>query len=260
MRTFLSILFLISGIACQAQKSIIRDHIALEVSTFEQDGKTRASAMPVIKKESELFRYKRRFDYLLMNVPEFHSPKQIEERNKLWQLYPDTVELKRSCFNKYADDKKLVGYFEETALFVTKPDMPRKNSFTEDELMEVASKFFYCDKVLPDSNVQAHVCIGLNGIKEASWNKDCTLLEAFCYEGIFNDLDKDSSQVWDSFGALKKESVKKYNAEIGLLDVYLEKVKLDVFERMENNAILKKELLSYYELNKNNLAFKVVKN
>ena len=32
-----------------------------------------------------------------------------------------------------------------------------------------------------------HVCIGLNEVKEASWAKDYTLLEAFCFEAIFEN-------------------------------------------------------------------------
>jgi hypothetical protein len=259
MKKYLSILILISGISCHAQKSIIRDNVTLDVSTYEDEGKTKASAIPEIKKGSELMKYKKRFEYLLMNVSEIHSPNKAKERNDVWKLYPDTIELKRLYLNKYVEDKKLVGYFEETEKYIKNSNMTRKTIYTQDELMEVASKFFYCDKVLPDTSVQAHVCIGLNGIKEANWSKDYTLLSAFCYEAIFNDLDKDTSLVWNSFGSLKKESAQKYKREISSLDQYLEKVKLEVFDRMKNNATLKEELLAYYELHKNNLAFKIIK-
>jgi hypothetical protein len=65
--------------------------------------------------------------------------------------------------------------------------------------MEVSSKFFYCDQVNPDTSIQAYVCVGLNGVKEAKWNKDYTLLEAFCYEGIFTQFDNERSHIWDAF-------------------------------------------------------------
>lgn len=57
---YLSILFLLSGIFCQAQKSIIRDHVNIDVSTYKEDNETKASAMPELKRNSKLMKYKRR--------------------------------------------------------------------------------------------------------------------------------------------------------------------------------------------------------
>ena len=155
--------------------------------------------------------------------------------------------------------KKLVSYFEETAKYIKNSNIPRTTSYTQDELMEVASKFFYCDKVLPDSSIQAHVCVGLNGVKEAKWEKDYTLLQAFCYEGIFNQFDNENSQIWDTFVSEKKKSADQFKMNITSPDQFLNDVKLELFKRMKNNDTLKKELLAYYELNKTNLAFNVVK-
>jgi hypothetical protein len=252
-------LFLISSLSLQAQQSIISEHVTIVISTYVQDNETRASAMPELKGDSKLMPHKRRFEYLLINVSAIHSPDKAKERMDIWKLYPDTVKLKRLYLNKFAEDKKLNNYFGETLKYIRDPAVKRKTGFTQDELMEVASKFFYCDQVMPDSSIQAHVCIGLNGIKEAAWTKDYTLLQAFCYEAIFNDLDRDTSLVWDSFGALKKESVQKYRGKPGSLEQYLNNVKLEVFERMKNNPLLKDELLAYYEMNKNNLAFEIIK-
>jgi hypothetical protein len=128
-----------------------------------------------------------------------------------------------------------------------------------DELMEVASKFFYCDKVNPDTSVQSHVCIGINGLKEIKWEKDYTQLAAFCYEAIFTDLDKDNSKIDESYTSEKKLAREKYRKNITTLDKYLEDVKLDLFNRMKNSTTLKEELWAYYELNNNNLSFKIVK-
>jgi hypothetical protein len=259
MKKYLSILFLLSGIFCQAQKSIIRDHVNIDISTYQENNETKAYAMPELKRDSKLMEYERRFEYLLMNVSEIHSPDKTKERDDIWKLYPDTMELKRLYLDKYAEDKKLMNYFEETVKYITNSNITRLTSYSQDELMEVASKFFYCDKILPDSTVQAHVCIGLNGIKEAKWEKDYTLLQAFCFEGIFNQLDNENSQIRNTFVSEKKKSADQFKMNIVSLDQFLNDVKLELFKRMKNNDTLKKELLAYYELNKNNLAFKIVK-
>jgi hypothetical protein len=155
------------------------------------------------------------------------------------------------------EDKKLVAYFEETIAPINNPAMKIGKTYSVDELMEVASKFFYCDQVNPDTTVQSHVCIGINGQRETKWKKDYTLLAAFCYEAIFSDFDKDTSQVSEAYGTEKKKSCERFRKNITTLDQYLEEVKLDLFENMKNNVVLKKVLLDYYELNKANLAFRI---
>jgi hypothetical protein len=259
MKKYLFILILISIKSCQAQKSIIQDNVTIVVSTYKSENKTKVSAMPEIKKGSELMNYKKRFEYLLINVSEIHSPSKAKERDDIWKFYPDTTELKRLYLNKYIEDKKLVSYFEETAKYIKNTKVASKISFTQDELMEVASKFFYCDKVMPDTIVQAHICVGLNGVKEAKWEKDYTLLQAFCYEAIFNQLDNETSQIWDTFVSEKRNATDKFKMNITSLDQFLHDVKLELFKRMKNNETLKNEILAYYEMNKNNLAFKIVK-
>jgi len=258
MIKYLTLLLLISLASCNTQKSIIEEHVTLDIYTYESENVLKAGAMPVLKPESELNKYQFRFDYLLMNVSEVHQINKTEERNAIFGLYPDTVKLQKVYMKKFIQDKKLVACFEESYAPIKDPDMKRTKTYTTDELMDVASKFFYCDLVLPDTNVQSHVCVGLNGIKEASWEKDYTLLAAFCFEAIFADFHKDQSPVDESYSAEKSKAVQKYRANISNLDQYLEDVKLELFERMKNDEVLKKALLEYYEENKSNLAFRII--
>ncbi|MFT5723211.1 MAG: hypothetical protein ACI9JN_000320 [Bacteroidia bacterium] len=252
-------LVLIGCLSCEADRSVILNHVTLKIYPYEHEGEMRASAMPAIKPDSELIMYKRRFEYLLINESEIHLPEKSEQRNGIWKLYPDTSKLKRLYLNKFVQDGNLVKYFEETIAPIKYPNMVINKTFTEDELMEVASKFFYCDKVNADTSVQAHVCVGLNGVSEADWEIDYTLLEAFCYEGIFNDFDKENAQIWESFVSKKMKASLQFKKDITTLDQYLENVKLDLFERMRNDKILKNELLHFYELNEANLSFKINK-
>lgn len=259
MNKYLSLFILIFGFSCQQERSTMRDNISIEISSYQDKDQMKASAMPVLKAGSELMNYKRRFDYLLLNIPEIHSPAKFEERDSINKLYPDTLEIKRIYSDKYCQDKKLVQYFEETYAPIKDPGLQRDKIYSSDELMEVASKFFYCDLVRPDTSVQMHVCIGINGLKEAKWETDYTLLAAFCYEAIFNDLESDDSQIRSTYTIEKKVSTEQFRKNITTLDKYLEDVRQDLFNRMKSNSDLKENLLAYYELNKDNLAFKIKK-
>ncbi len=253
---YLFFIFLFTS--CQLNNDLIKNEIAIKIYTYQDSNAIKASAMPELKADSELQPFARRFDYLLINVSEIHQTDKFEKRNKILSLYPDTIKLKRKYLKEFIHDKKLSVYFTKTYNAIEQNQSSKKVEFSTEELMEVASKFFFCDSVLPDTTVQAHVCIGLNGVKEAQWTKDYTLLEAFCYEAIFSDFDKDSSQVWELFGDVKSQSESYFQKEMQSLESYLENVKNEVFKRMKTDSILKNNLLDYYDKNQSNLAFKIV--
>lgn len=259
MTKFSYILIFVIFASCRSSYSIIKDNVNIDVYTYEHKGKTQASAMPELRSDSHLKKYNRRFEYLLINVSKMHQPESEEMRKKIWNMYPDTSKLKRLYLNEFIKDKELENYFKTTYSGITNSSFIKTISYTEEELMEVASKFFYCDKIYPDTTVQSHVCVGLNGVSEANWNKDYTLLEAFCYEAIFNDLVKDTSQIDETYSSEKIEACNKYKSTITTLDEYLLDVRDELFERMKNDPIIKIILLEYYEENKNNLAFELIK-
>lgn len=245
--------------ACLCGKSQITptwcNEISLQLSTYESTGATKAGVMPAIREGSKLAPVKARFDYLLLNIPRINDPASFQARDSINSLYPDTVTIRRLYLERYCNDRHLHGYFQESYLATQQPSALKQRHYSREELMEVASKFFYCDLVNPDTTVQAHVCIGLNGIKEANWKNDYTLLAAFCYEGIFHQFEADESPLWDAFVNEKRAAAAKFKPGIRNLDQYLEDVRLDLFRRMKQNSVLKRDLLSYYGQNKHNLAF-----
>ena len=251
------ILLLTIFISCKTQKNIIKENITIKIYPYEADNEIKASAMPELNLTGDLVKYRRRFEYLILNIPEFHSAQMFEERIRLFNLYPDTLKMKELILEKYLNDEKFSLYFEQTYKAIKKPKLKNKISFTSDELMEVASKFFLCDKVNPDTTIQSRVCVGLNGVSELKWEKDVTLIAAFCYEAIFNDFSKDKSKISEEWDIEKKNAAEYFKANITSLENYLEDVKQDLYKRMRINNLLKEELLTYYELNKNNLAFKI---
>ncbi len=126
--------------------------------------------------------------------------------------------------------------------------------------MRVASKFFFCDRVKSDSSIGMHVCIGLNGVKEARWAEDYTLLEAFCFEAIFENIlndDKGDDGFMSNASAYRDHSSKAQLSQSKNLEEYLEKVKLAVFEKMMDDETLEEELLTHYRENEENLPFKI---
>lgn len=258
MLKLISILLLISCISCSSNNSIIKENLTFHVYPNDPESQIKASAMPDLRPESKLMPYRSRFEYLWMNVSAMHQPEKAKRRNEIWNMYPDTTKLIELYLDEFAKDKKLVTYFEETAAPIINPNVKISRTFTEDELMEVASRFFYCDEVFADTTIQSHVCIVINGTEEANWEKDYTLLQTFCYEAIFDDFEKDISLIHESYGVEKQHAVQKYRSTIITLEQYLEDVKLELFERMKNSVDLKKALLEYYELNKGNLAFRIL--
>jgi len=253
----LFLLLLVFSLAFSSSKSALKQNLSIKIYTYEKDGEVFASAMPELKTDSDLWEYKRRFEYLLINIPEIHKPQKSKERKKIFGLYPDTLKLKRLYVKQYLRDRNLVKYFDETLAPIYNQEIEKNKNYSEDELMEVASKFFYCDKVKADTSVQAHVCVGLNGVAEANWERDYTLLEAFCYEAIFCDFDLDNSQVYSSFSSKKAEASKHHKDDVLSLDQYLKDVRVELFKRMKSDTILKSSLLNHYERNISNLSFEI---
>lgn len=238
-------------------KHALEEHLTIKIYPYEQEGIIKASAMPELKLDSIMMPYSRRFEYLIINVSQIHLPEFADKRKEIWSLYPDTIALSQLYAAEYLQDEKLNAYFETTFAAINDSNYQVSMNFTEEELMEVASKFFYCDKVFSDTSIQSHVCIGLNGVAEAKWERDYTLLEAFCYEGIFNDLMKDTSELDAVYSIQKKQACAKYKPTLRNLDQYLLDVRSDLFGRMKEEPVLKALLLDYYRVNSSNLAFRI---
>lgn len=125
------------------------------------------------------------------------------------------------------------------------------------ELMLVASKFFYCDKIIEkDTAIQSHICIGINGQKEFKSNRDLTVLEAFCFEAIFNYLVKRKGplfykEFYNYLGKVGKEKKSDFKD----FDSYLLDVRKLIYNKMQHSKALEAALLKYYHQNKNNLNF-----
>jgi hypothetical protein len=233
------------------------DQIEVRVypNTNEMNGG--ATAMVELAKSSPLWNYHRRFDYLILNTPAIHAPENGKWRSELFSLYPDTVALKKAYVSALISDAVLQSYFKMTVEAICNRQSSDKATYDRETLFEVASRFFYCDKVNSDSTVQAHVCIGINGVKDSPWKNDYTLLAAFCYEAIFNDFDQDFSVIDVAFIENKSGVTEENRTHLNNKEEFLRLVRNDLYSKMAKDQRLQKVLLSYYRKHKADLCFRI---
>jgi hypothetical protein len=235
------------------------DYIRLNVRYYEESGEKYLGVSPEIRASAHdklgqgIRQYPRRFRYILFNRSHF--------QNIYEPLYPDTNRINRLYIDALSKDSLFVYYFNKLANPFLHPEI-KKEKYTTNELMLVAARFFYCDGVRKDSTIASHICINLNGLKDAAFPKDYTLLEAFCFEAIFENLkttDDKPNVFVENFKAYIREGERKRKASLTSLDDYLAQVRQYCFERMERDVSLKQTLLNYYFLHRNSLPFIVAK-
>lgn len=126
-------------------------------------------------------------------------------------------------------------------------------------MMLIASRFFLCDKVnKSDTTVGYHICVGINGQKELNSNRDYTTLEAFCFEAIFHFYKEGKPPFVTNFIRYIKNSTSKHKADFKDFNILLENVKRDCYRDMEKDEALRKSLLLFYQLNKENISIKII--
>jgi hypothetical protein len=77
---------------------MLYEHVTIKI--YPDTNGTTASAMPEFKAESALAPCRRRFEYLLINIPSIHLSENTQERNELFNLFPDTLAIQRLYLKK----------------------------------------------------------------------------------------------------------------------------------------------------------------
>lgn len=198
-----------------------------------------------------LKKHKNRYDYLLW--------RSIDSLNKYKSNYPDTNKIDILFCNtlnsniKFLDNYKLI----TPQKFVSKYN-PQK-SFSVNDFMFVASKFFYCSKVnRKDTSISIQICVGLNGHRNRQSDTDLKGLEAFSFESVFWYITKKKKpQFYADFILNVKNSIKERKKNFTTFDNLLSEVRNDCYELMSKNENLKKDILKYYTKNKSSVNFKI---
>lgn len=254
MHRLLLLPILLGLIACSQPKNHFTENVKIKLFPFKSGDK----AYPLLElKDAASFEpHEWRLTYLITGVPELHSEEKKYLRDSIGSFYPDSNLVKSLFLKAYLQDHKLVNAFNLSVAALTDSNFQAEKSFTLEEAKEVASVFFYCDKVNPDTSIQSKICVGFNGTKEANWTDDRLLLEAFCFEAIWREKI-DSSALRDSYDKHKTELTDSLRSSISSLDQYLLDARKGLILAMKNEKALENRLIEYYEANKTNLAFKL---
>ncbi len=256
MRLLSAVLLLFIALQSVAQNVELSSHIGLDIRYYEEDGERYLGVSPVlITSENDVIsqamkKYPRRFRYLLMNYTKFQGVYE--------QYYPDTIRINRLYTQSLAADTSFIQFYKKTTSpFTEKQPVPIR--FSLQQMMQVAARFFYCQSLLGDQRIVSTICIGRNGLENLSVSNNQPLLEAFCFEAIFEKYyDKNGKKniFIGNFLSYIHEAEKLYSDQMALNpDVYLSKIRAYCFEKMENDKSLQQSLLDYYEGNRKSFAF-----
>ena len=256
MKHIFSLLLFLFTLRAQSQKIDFCKYFYLDVSTVERNGKITLSYNPDIKfisndKFSKFLRkHSNRFSYLLWN--------KLGALDKVADIYPDSIRMdsafcvllqKNNLFNAYLNDLIPNSFLKKE----------KKDSFSIDDMMFVASGFFYCESIREkDTILVKSICAGRNGEAEIKANRDFTLLEAFAFEGIFYSLLKSHEPKFVlNFYEYARQSLDKHKIHFDSFEALLFAIREECFEFMKNNKNLRRNLLHYYRSNQNNLNFTI---
>lgn len=236
----------------------ISKYIKLNSAQFAEDGEKYIGVWPGVRTPAGdrtgalVLKYHRRFEYLLNNKTNF--------QNLYDHLWPDTVKMNKLYIDSISNNKLFVSQFQALLYPLTTTDPFEVPVININKLMQVASRFFYCDGVRADSSISSHICITLNGVKEAKWTEDNTALEAFCFEAIFENYysSKDvKAKFVQNFVQYIKDGEQRFKGSTADKESYLQSVRVYAFEKMEKDEALKKILLQYFKAHQRTFSFHI---
>ena len=231
-------------------------YFSISVSKKIINGAQKTSALTTVHKGfndkfgQELQEHFLRYEYLLLRHFQYHQ--------SIVQLFPDTAKINHLFCTQLKGPSEFRKNLELIcpAGFLSKK--VKKVQFSSSEMMFVASRFFYCNKVNKDTAIIPKICVGINGIKEMNSKRDLSSLESFVFEAIFSLMqgEKEPEFIRDFTQSIQKSMAERRKNIINL-DDFLIQVRNDCFKEMEQNEALKKSLLTYYEKNKKSINFTI---
>lgn len=231
-------------------------YFRLDMRMYDEAGERYLGVSPEIRSSATdtlghaIARYPRRFRYLLSKTA---------FQNKYEKYYPDTNRINRLYTDELKNNSSFMTAFATLSTPFFKNDFQRQ-VYTKTELMQVAARFFYCDGLNPDSSIRSFICINLNGVRNAAFKKDMTLIEAFCFEAIFENyydaVGKPRAFV-TAFKQYIRDAEKKHKHLLPFAEQYVRSIRNDCFDAMEKNTGLMEVLLNYWQTNREGLAFDI---
>lgn len=259
LKQTLLIISLLSLLSCnhkvyidQIDRGKFCNYFSVVMGSYVVDGKTYKTASKQINKVSNdavsnfIQRHSYRFDYIINKT--LTSLRKAD--NNLDSSYIN---------NNFCNAMSTDSFFRQFTLLTSgeRNNDSKLVSFSNSELMKIASRFFMCDNVRQkDTAISYHICIGINGISELQTTRDYTVLEAFCFEAIFRNLPSNPKFISNFNGYIQKSS-NRNKEHFTDFKTHLAKVKDECYSEMEKDKELEKVLLKYYRQNSENLNFKI---
>ncbi len=76
-----------------------------------------------------------------------------------------------------------------------------RQTISADHLTGIAVRFFFPNEITDNGRIKASICAGIHGLKDFEGERDL-MLEAFCYEAIFNELGSRQYGMLDEFKSI----------------------------------------------------------
>ncbi|GAA3911904.1 hypothetical protein GO495_25735 [Chitinophaga oryziterrae] len=259
MRNTISALLLTSAITTNAQSltsQVLKDKYPALFKTFVYQGNIFewVAAQP----ENDIFndltsKNALYLDYILNNQTSF-------DRKKIAVFKYDSIQLIEAFRNELRQDTAFnrnmlqLSYWYLKSKHINVADyQSTKTDLTTDQLINIATRFFFATKIQPDNNVGWKVCIGQNAYADDKRNSTYPLIEAFCFMAIMNNIETAQYyQHFEEYGITISQQT-KYLPESERLIVARE----SMYKEMAGNSALKTALLNAYRNKADMLSFRL---
>ncbi len=193
-------------------------------------------------------------DYLLQNY-------RSGEVGVIEKVLPDSVKATDLFMDQLRKDRRFEPLFkEQVAHFlnasgrsVTAYQPQPKLSLDIDSLMTIAAQFFYAMRERPDSSLSWKVCVGVNGFMHEKHTDMRPLVEAFCFQAVFEHYEPDKPGYTTDFLANARQVTQETRAFHG--EERLGKARRRMTALMKSNAALRTTVVEEYEKKKSILNF-----
>ena len=140
--------------------------------------------------------------YLQANRPE-------EDYGKLQDLRDSPAALAEHYHRVLVEDDSfnaslltLVGrYLSSQGMELIGHSNAARETITADQLTRIAVRFFFPNQITEEGRIKASICVGIHGLNDYEGERDL-MLEAFCYEAIFNELGSRQYGMLDEFRSI----------------------------------------------------------
>lgn len=191
-----------------------------------------------------------RFHYLLNN--------KLGSIHDQLDLNGTTAQIDSGFCKLMHDTENFLEYIGELIPHQDDNIRPEKNAFTMDEMMNIASRFFHVESINEsDTTIQRAICVGRHGVSDLALTKDFSSLEAFIFEAVFNDILKKNSRLEANFESCIETSLRELRSMPVTLPELLRETRARCYSEMAKDEDLKKNLLRYYQKNRDNVSWRL---